>query len=920
MPQPKRSIRASSKVRKSQIESTQADPKEVAKVTKAILSKEQAPTSAQMTPDWTTWQAMRDVLGPPFDAERVTVRQMRQLRKDPMIAFGLHFRKVPLVRAEWHIDARDKSGPNAQVAAFVDAAIRQIYARLIFQATLKYDFGFQAISKRWIEQNPGGVYEDATQLDNGLPTTKAVWDEGNVLPKIWKPPVALRPELVQPNFDDKSGEFSGMLYNLPAGQQGATGGSSRGQGKKKSQLEIDVYHAYWATNNKDDEHGSIYGYPTTGFARDYWWAYWFLYHMSNRAYERIAIPPVLAYHPEGNTIVDEESNTSQPNWEIALEMAERLRSNAVAAVPSTMAETGLDSTSGTQRQWDFKFMETPTEALTVFDERFNYLNIMKLRSIWVPELAFMGKETGNTGGNIAAQMEQVFIEGQSIEMDLIDDDINRFWIPQLLLINFPEFVNNGGIARKISHGFRPEDVEFYKQVIQLIGQRNPDDLARVDVVEVFRRMNTPLKSADAFRAEREALAQQATQPGLVPPVAGQSVGVIQNPNVNRGFESGGSAPGVTPSANGGGNGQAAAVAGFSDRVYIQPNEVVGLGDILELSDMEDFLTSLPLSKHYTDKTIRALTVQLRRLWKSHYRRLYPDFAKAVAGLDKFEFSDDGDDYMIMQDGIYLMAEAPKQNGSTAKKVAAGAATVIVTKKAAEKAAKAIMDKWVVASDVLSELSEKTAKLLRKMLERAVKLDLKEANIKATLAADAFDDFIEEQTGRLIKLTGQTTKDELRSFLVARMREDKSPKEIADAIRDHFDGISTTHADRIARSETRDAVNAATLISGEAASIKYTRAVDGEDFDEDCADRNGKLFTIKEAWKEMRKEHPNGTLGFQLIPRVDFSIKYVEQMPDEHEGQAAYFDNDTGTAFVVFGESGTEDYLTALGAQLVKAPA
>ena len=49
--------------------------------------------------------------------------------------------------------------------------------------------------------------------------------------------------------------------------------------------------------------------------------------------------------PEGSSVIDEDTGETRPNWEIALEMADRLRSNAVAAVPSTMAEAGMGESS-----------------------------------------------------------------------------------------------------------------------------------------------------------------------------------------------------------------------------------------------------------------------------------------------------------------------------------------------------------------------------------------------------------------------------------------------------------------------------------------------------------------------------------------------------------------------------------------------
>lgn len=871
---------------------TDLDPKELDKLTKSVLSVEQAPTSAAQTPGETQWQGLRDTLGPPFDSERVTLRQMRQLRKDPMISFALHYRKVPIAKAEWYIEARDKKGVNAQVAAFVDACLRKIYARYIFQRTLAMDFGFQAISKRWQFANPGGVYEDQTKIDatTGLPDIKPIWDQGTILPKIWRAPVALRPELVHPIFDDKTEDFAGILYDVPTTTAAAQ--KKRTGGKAKAQLEIDIYHALWATNQKDNEHGSIYGYPLTGYARDYWWAYKFLFGLSNRGYERLAIPPVLAYHPEGSTLVDSVSGATRPNWEIALEMAERLRANAVAAVPSTMAEAGIGDTSNTQRAWDFKFMETPTDALTVFDDRFNYLNVMKLRSCWVPELAFTGGEVGRTGGNVAAQMAEVFTQSQALLMEEIIEEVNLYMIPQLLLLNFPEFIKAGGSAKMVSKGFSSSDLELYQQVIQLLGQADPENLARIDVVEILKRLSIPVKDPRAFAAEREQIAKQAALGGP-PLVPGVTTPAVANPGVNRGFTAGGS----TPQTN------ATVAAGFEDiggdYIYFQPPETIDL----ELADVDEFLSGLPSSKHYQDKTIRALSVQLRRVWAAHFRRLYPELANHVDKMDKFEF-EDGDTILFY--GAEGMEFADKRK------------LVPVTKRQAEKAARKIIESFGVSSTVLKDLTNKTTAIMRKMLKRASQLELQHIEADVKVEDDAYDNYIDEQVGRLIKLTDQSFAHEVRQHLVNEIREGATPGEIADGLTARFTNMPSTHADRIARSETRDAVNAATLLSSSAAGIRYVKATDGEEFDEECARRNNKLFTVREAWRELRKEHPNGTLGFDPVPRANFSIEYITEMPEGYEDHYAYFDDNTSTAFVLYGleDDVVDNYLKALYDKIV----
>ena len=886
-------------VKKPQIvNEDEIDPKLRDKMERSVLSRDQAPTMAEQTPDFSTWQRNRSELGPPFDNERITLAQMRQIRKDPMVAFGLHYRKVPLARTEFHMEARDRNGKNPQVAAFVDSCIRRIYARYIFQRTLAFDFGFQAMVKRWVLANPGGVYLDPLE-ENPENRTKPIWDEGGIPPKIYKAPVPLRPERVQPTFDDRTGEFTGMLYDVPPAQRGAGQGfKSRNKGSSQAQREIDIYHSLWATHQKDEEHGSIYGYPLTGYAREYWWDYNFYRGLRRRAFERMAIPPVTVYHPEGSTVIDETTGDKRPNWEIAIEMGERLRGNAVAAVPSTMAEAGVGEVSSTQRAWEAKFMDVPTDSLKVFDQVFNYLNVMKLRSVWVPEMAFVGNEAGNSGGNIAQQMQEVFDASLALQMQEIVEEINDYMIPHLLWLNFPEFVNNGGRCKMVIHGFRKQDVEAYKQVLQLLGQANsPELMANLDITELLKRLNMPVRDPEELELERAKIAAQQAAGG--PPLVDGVT--IANPNFNPGATNGGSQP--EPAQAG---------VGFEDVgpefIYFAAPDGIELS--VEMSEVDDFLASLPGSKHYSDKTIRALSVQLRRLWSAHFKRLYRELATQVDKTEEFAFSEDGQDLIYGRQGIML---------ADPKKVAAATAATVVTERQAKKAANSIVNKFKVSSKVLSQLTERSAVVLRKMLARAVQLDAKNANLKIDeTPEDQFDSFLKEQTGRLLKFTHNTFKEEVRDWLVNEIRDGRTPAEISDNMVAHFESFPKSKADRIARSETRDAVNAATLITGEATNVKYVKARDGEEFDQDCKDRNGKLFTIKEAWREMRKEHPYGTLGYELLPRADFSIEYVEALPDNRSEAFAYFDDTNSTAFILksVDQSDADVYLAALADHLI----
>jgi hypothetical protein len=475
------------------IETAAVDPQAAAKEKASILGAEQAPTFSEQSGAFTDWQRIRDNLGQPYDVESIPLRKLRQMRRDPMIGFGLHYTKVPLVRARWHVDARDKNGPNAQVAAFMDAAWRKIHARYIFQRTIAFDFGFSAMAKRFILENPGGYYIDPTVTDANS-QLKPVWDQGNVLPLTWKSFVALPPERVEPLFDDVTGEFTGISETLPTSTTGGSKSRRKGgagnQNSQKNTREIDIYHALWGTNEKDSAFGSIYGWPLIAMAYRYWWSYWFRWAMADRAFERQAIPPLVAYHPVG--LYRDDNGETLPYWQVALEAAEQLRANSIAAVPSTLASTAsLDGTSSSLREWEFRFLEPTGENLKDLDTSFNYLDVMKLRSIFVPEQSLIEGQGGQSSRNVAEQFNDVAFESQGMRWDEIADEINRLIFPQILLQNFPDFVANGGTAKIVGQGFASEDVEFLKQVIQLIGQ-NDASLLGVDIREALSRLGMPL--------------------------------------------------------------------------------------------------------------------------------------------------------------------------------------------------------------------------------------------------------------------------------------------------------------------------------------------------------------------------------------------------------------------------------------------
>ena len=562
-------------------------PEEANRIRAAVSKKEQAPSS-RIQSLFGNWKDVSDQLGSPFEVERIPLSKLRQMRRDPMLGFGLSFIKTPHVRAKWFVNAKDANGPNAQIAAHLDNDLRRIYPSFVVQSMNALDFGFQAIAKRFEYRTPAGTYIQID--DNGQQTEQPIWSQGNIQPIAWKPFVALRPEGVEPQWSNK-GEFDGILYS-PADANTALGvtntGGGSGGSNQESTYKIDLAHALWITNEKDAAFGSVFGYPRLGYAYRYWWSYWFRWAIADRAFERKADPSVLVRYPEGY-FVDPLTGQETSYQDYALEMGSRMRSGGVIALPSEPFEDA--NGRGTVRQWDIEFTKDAVN-FEPFDKSFEYLDVQKLRSLFIPEQAFLEGKGGTSSRNVAAEMGNSFLESQAVLSAQIKEHIDRYLIPQWLAVNYPEFAQAGGVAEIVIQGFAEEDTEFMRQLVQLLGQQQAgaDEILKlVDLQKVLEDRGTPIVSwAEQQRRDQEiANQQQASGVGEVEAVPGEQVGTVPTQN------------------------------GFS---YVQPREVIFLSD----SD-SDFLSSLPNTPHFASKEAKVAARDLHKSLSNFYSTQYENF-------------------------------------------------------------------------------------------------------------------------------------------------------------------------------------------------------------------------------------------------------------------------------------------------------
>ena len=158
-------------------------PEEAARVRASISKKEVAPSSRIQT-IFGNWKDASDQLGSPFEVEKIPLSKLRQMRRDPMLGFGLSFIKTPHVRAKWFINAKDDKGPNAQIAAHLDHDLRRVYGGIVLQHTNMLDFGFQAIAKRFEFRKPAGTYIEINPT-TGEQSEQPIWSQGGIEPIAW---------------------------------------------------------------------------------------------------------------------------------------------------------------------------------------------------------------------------------------------------------------------------------------------------------------------------------------------------------------------------------------------------------------------------------------------------------------------------------------------------------------------------------------------------------------------------------------------------------------------------------------------------------------------------------------------------------------------------------------------------------------
>ena len=220
-------------------------PEEAGAIRRSAVGKEQAPGTRTQASLFANWREAANRLGSPFEVSKIPISKLHDMRRDPMLGFGLSFIKTPHVRAKWFIDAKGTNGPAAPIAAHLDHDLRKIYPSFVLQYCNSLDYGFQSIAKRYELRVPTAFYIEVDP-DTGEEQELPAWSEGSVEPLAWKPFVALQPEYVEPIW--KGEEFNGIqfLSGVDATGQRRQGDQDRslplalGDQRARAELQLDL--------------------------------------------------------------------------------------------------------------------------------------------------------------------------------------------------------------------------------------------------------------------------------------------------------------------------------------------------------------------------------------------------------------------------------------------------------------------------------------------------------------------------------------------------------------------------------------------------------------------------------------------------------------------------------------------------------
>ncbi len=372
-----------------------------------------------------------------YNPDDIAIDTYRKMGFDAQLNAALYLVKLPIQNAEWTIKTK-----NAEVADFVKTNFDKWWDLFMTTALTALDFGFAAFEKRW-------AYVDGKY--------------------VYKHPLDLLPESITILQNKRTGAFEGVKQKLSYVQN--------------DEVTIPAPKSFVFTNKLGESFGNLYGISRLKAAYRFWYAARYNYDFANTFFETFSSPFIKGFAPKGSTDIRNSAGVKTGevnNIDAMLEIIKNLRMRSAAALPWT-----------TDKRWDIEFMEAKRTGGD-FVEYIRYLDLMKLRAVFVPDLV-MG-QGGERGSYALGKVHmRTFLRSTDGVLNSLKFHIDKYLIPQLVEYNF------AGYNEPVEWIFEPpskEDRETLETIfVDLIKQGRVDP----DHIEIAERLGVPMDPEGELR-------------------------------------------------------------------------------------------------------------------------------------------------------------------------------------------------------------------------------------------------------------------------------------------------------------------------------------------------------------------------------------------------------------------------------------
>jgi len=194
--------------------------------------------------------------------------------------------------------------------------------------------------------------------------------------------------------------------------------------------------------------------------------------------ERKGDPPLKFRYSRGNDIP-----TNHPNLDRALKLGQELRSNSTIVLPNVRDEKG-------EYAWNVEYLLDDKRA-EQFLSYIKYLDVMKLRSVIVPERAFT-QDTSTGSYAMAEAHADLFLLAEEGLISDCEDAINRYIIPPFVKYNFgmsapPAIIDIAPITKENRQMLK----EMVIEVMKAMAQNN--EYFYFDIEKIAQELNVPIR-------------------------------------------------------------------------------------------------------------------------------------------------------------------------------------------------------------------------------------------------------------------------------------------------------------------------------------------------------------------------------------------------------------------------------------------